>query len=98
VLALPLEAECLVDPELAAERNDGHNDGDAVNVLDYTMVFTIQYAISPEDDDCEHISAQSRKTGLRDGRTQWPDLSRDVLELADALGNGVGCLLSMLAL
>jgi hypothetical protein len=29
------------------------------------------------------------------GRTQWPNLSGDVLELADALGNGVGCPSSM---
>jgi hypothetical protein len=31
----------------------------------------------------------TRKSGQ--GRTQWPNLSGDVLELADALGNGVGC-------
>jgi hypothetical protein len=27
--------------------------------------------------------------------TQWPNLSGDVLELADALGDGVGCMLSL---
>ncbi|EDP89772.1 hypothetical protein SNOG_20083, partial [Parastagonospora nodorum SN15] len=54
VLALPLEAKRLVDPELADQRDGGHDDGDAVAK-----------------------------------RTQRPDLSGDVLELADALGNSV---------
>ena len=35
VLALPLEAESLVDKELAEERDDGHDDGDAVLVSDH---------------------------------------------------------------
>ena len=31
MLALPVEAECLVDEELADERDKGHNDSDAMD-------------------------------------------------------------------
>jgi hypothetical protein len=34
-LALPLEAECLVDPEFPGDREEGHTDGDAANVSDH---------------------------------------------------------------
>jgi len=34
VLALPLEAECPVDKELAEERKESEDDGDAVDVSD----------------------------------------------------------------
>jgi hypothetical protein len=35
VLSLPLEAKGLVDKELAAERDEGHDDGDAAYLLDH---------------------------------------------------------------
>lgn len=35
VLSLPLEAESLVDKELAEEGDEGHNDGDAVDISDH---------------------------------------------------------------
>jgi hypothetical protein len=38
VLALPLEAEGLVDKELAEKRDEGHDDGDTVIVSDHLFV------------------------------------------------------------
>jgi hypothetical protein len=97
VLALPLEAESLVDPELSNKRDGSHDDGDAVFVLDDVTCDPSVRAFkdSPKDDNWETALASAYVFGWFGRRTQGPNLSRDVLELADALGNGVGCLLSM---
>lgn len=37
LLALSLETERLVDPEFPGDGEEGHADGDAVDVLDYVL-------------------------------------------------------------
>jgi hypothetical protein len=39
---LPLEAESAVDKELADERDEGHDDGDAVTVSDLLVPLTLR--------------------------------------------------------
>jgi hypothetical protein len=50
-LALPLEAEGLVDPEFATEREEGGYDGDAVEVLDMDMCKTFVWRGDPPKDN-----------------------------------------------
>ena len=40
LLALPLEAKSLVDPEFSGDGEEGHADGDAANVCQTTNVIT----------------------------------------------------------
>ena len=58
MLALPLEAECPVDKELAEERKESEDDGNAVDVSDHLL--TPRFAIKdlPEDDDYGRLLAQ----------------------------------------
>jgi hypothetical protein len=55
VLALPLEAEGLVDPELSNQRDSGHDDSDAVFVLDDVNYnpSVCAFKDSPKDDNWE---------------------------------------------
>jgi hypothetical protein len=49
----------------------------------------------PENHDYGIVSSVRRDELMGYRRTKRPNLSGDVLELANALGNGVGCISSM---
>ena len=40
LLALPLEAECLVNPEFSGDGKEGHADGNAANTCQTTIVIS----------------------------------------------------------
>jgi hypothetical protein len=53
VLALPLEAEGLVNKELAEKGDESHDDGDAVIELDHCILLLVLRSLdSPEDNNC----------------------------------------------